>query len=121
MNGWPREPNATDDSTSRMWKTLAPHAKSRGIRVVMISGSPDQMETAEEKADQLLPKPFSAAELERAMQHALASETFGRRGSDPTQHHAPSARHDERAALAARGEGREPRAENPQRPRVRCR
>jgi DNA-binding response OmpR family regulator len=63
--------------------SLALRAKENGIRVVMISGSPDKMKAAHDKVDQLLYKPFRSAELARAIHHALASETFGQRTEDP--------------------------------------
>ena len=62
---------------------LALHARERGIRLVMISGSPVQMGVAHKRADQMLHKPFRGEALERAIQHALASDTFGQRGEDP--------------------------------------
>ena len=63
--------------------TLALHAKDRGIKLVMISGSPDKMEGYKDKADQLLRKPFRFEELRRAIQAAMASDTFGQRKEDP--------------------------------------
>jgi two-component system, OmpR family, response regulator len=63
--------------------SLAIEAKDRGIRLVMISGSPKEMELFQNRADQLLWKPFRRADLERAIQHALASHTFGQRREDP--------------------------------------
>jgi DNA-binding NtrC family response regulator len=58
-------------------------AQSKGIRLVMISGNPPTMEAYHERADQLLHKPFRGAELEQAINHALASGTFGQRDEDP--------------------------------------
>jgi two-component system, OmpR family, response regulator len=58
-------------------------AKTRGIRLVMISGHPERMKQFHDRADQLLHKPFRRAELERAVQYALASDTFGQRKEDP--------------------------------------
>jgi DNA-binding NtrC family response regulator len=73
-----------DASTSDMADvSLAIEAKERGIRLVMISGSPEEMELFHNRADQLLWKPFRRADLERAIQHALASHTFGQRVEDP--------------------------------------
>ena len=73
-----------DVSTSDMADvSLAIEAKDRGIRLVMISGSPKEMELFQTRADQLLWKPFRRADLERAIQHALASHTFGQRREDP--------------------------------------
>jgi DNA-binding NtrC family response regulator len=73
-----------DASTSDMADvSLAIEAKDRGIRLVMISGSPKEMELFHDRADQLLWKPFRRAELKRAIEHALASHTFGQRREDP--------------------------------------
>ena len=73
-----------DASTSDMADvSLAIEAKERGIRLVMISGNPNAMERFHDRADQLLWKPFRRADLERAIQHALASHTFGQRREDP--------------------------------------
>lgn len=63
--------------------SLALDAKSKGVRLVMISGHPDLMKLFHRRADQLLHKPFRQADLQRAIQHALLSETFGQRGEDP--------------------------------------
>jgi DNA-binding response OmpR family regulator len=63
--------------------TLALHARDRGIKLVMISGSPDKMKEYQDKADQLLRKPFRFEELRRAIELAMASDTFGQRGKDP--------------------------------------
>jgi two-component system, OmpR family, phosphate regulon response regulator OmpR len=72
-----------DASTSDMADvSLAIEAKDRGIRLVMISGNPKEMELFQNRADQLLWKPFRRADLERAIQHALASHTFGQRVED---------------------------------------
>ena len=62
---------------------LALHARDRGIRLVMISGSPDTMSAFQGRADQLLKKPFRQSELVRAIEHALASEVRGQRSEDP--------------------------------------
>ena len=59
--------------------SLALHLKERGISVMMISGSPDAMERAEEYNLQLLRKPFHAQELYDAVNTALASGEFGQR------------------------------------------
>ena len=73
-----------DASTSDMTDvSLAMEAKDRGIRLVMISGNPNTMERFHDRADQLLWKPFRRADLERAIQHAFASHTFGQRVEDP--------------------------------------
>jgi DNA-binding NtrC family response regulator len=63
--------------------TLALEAKTRGIRLVMISGEPALMEKFHDRADQLLHKPFASKELQRAVEHALASEVRGQRVADP--------------------------------------
>ena len=62
---------------------LALHAKDRGVRLVMISGSPGKIAFAVNRADQLLRKPFRLDALARTVQHALASDTFGQRNEDP--------------------------------------
>ncbi|HEV2549589.1 MAG TPA: response regulator [Stellaceae bacterium] len=73
-----------DASTSDMADvSLAIEAKDRGIRLVMISGDPKEMEAFHNRADQLLWKPFRRADLERAIQHAFASHMFGQRVEDP--------------------------------------
>ncbi|HEX3860385.1 MAG TPA: response regulator [Stellaceae bacterium] len=61
---------------------LIEHIRERGIKLVMISGSIEQIKAAEEKADQLLRKPFRTADLLRAVEIALASGTPGRRSAD---------------------------------------
>lgn len=63
--------------------SLALHARDRGIKVVMISGSPDKMKEYQDKADQLLWKPFRFQDLRRAIELAMASDTFGQRKEDP--------------------------------------
>ena len=63
--------------------TLAQHVLAQGIRLVMVSGNPDQMMVHRERDLQLLHKPFNRDELYRAIRHALASETFGQRKEDP--------------------------------------
>ncbi len=60
-------------------ESLALHAAERKIRLVMISGSPEHMQKANSRADQLLAKPFRSADLKRAVEAALASDTFGQR------------------------------------------
>jgi hypothetical protein len=50
--------------------------------MVMISGDPDWMETAAEQRLQLLWKPFSGAELCKAVETALASGELGQRVED---------------------------------------
>jgi DNA-binding response OmpR family regulator len=63
--------------------SLAVQARDEGIQLVMVSGHPSLMHEYHDRADQLLHKPFTGAELERAVQHALASDTFGQRKEDP--------------------------------------
>jgi DNA-binding NtrC family response regulator len=63
--------------------TLATVARERGIRLVMISGHPTQMEASQERADQLLWKPFAGDALKRAVDYAFASATVGQREEDP--------------------------------------
>jgi DNA-binding NtrC family response regulator len=53
--------------------------KEAGLPVVVISGSHDAMERAEEYNLQLLRKPFHAQELHEAVNTALASGEFGQR------------------------------------------
>jgi DNA-binding NtrC family response regulator len=62
---------------------LATVARQRGIRLVMISGHPVQMEAAQDRADQLLWKPFGSDALKRAVDYAFASGTKGQRKEDP--------------------------------------
>jgi two-component system, OmpR family, response regulator len=64
-------------------ESLALHAAERKIRLVMISGSPEHMQKANSRADQLLAKPFRSADLKRAVEAALASDTFGQRRTYP--------------------------------------
>jgi DNA-binding NtrC family response regulator len=59
--------------------TLALHLKAVHIPVVMISGSHDAMQHAEEHGLQLLRKPFRSQELYEAVNLALASGQFGQR------------------------------------------
>jgi two-component system, OmpR family, response regulator len=59
--------------------SLLLHLKDVGIPVVVISGSPDAMERAEEYNLQLLRKPFHTQELYDAVNTALASGEFGQR------------------------------------------
>jgi DNA-binding NtrC family response regulator len=73
-----------DASTSAPRETdLALEAKEHGIRLVMISGHPDIMERFQDRADQLLWKPFGRDALKRAVGHALASDVLGQRKQDP--------------------------------------
>jgi DNA-binding NtrC family response regulator len=73
-----------DASTATMGEiNVAIEAKDPGIRLVMISGHPGQMEAFHDRADQLVWKPFRPTDLERAIGHAFASETFGQRREDP--------------------------------------
>jgi FixJ family two-component response regulator len=57
--------------------SLVLHLKEVGLPVVVISGSHDAMERAEEYNLQLLRKPFHAKELFDAVNTALASGEFG--------------------------------------------
>jgi two-component system OmpR family response regulator len=59
--------------------SLVLHLKDVRIPVVVISGSPDAMERAEEFNLQLLRKPFHTQELYDAVNTALASGEFGQR------------------------------------------
>jgi DNA-binding NtrC family response regulator len=61
---------------------IALEAKERGISLVMISGNPEIMELFQDRADQLLWKPFGREALERAVQIALASGAYGQRQAD---------------------------------------
>ena len=61
---------------------LALHAKNLRLPLVMISGSPDAMNFAEENHFQLLHKPFSVAALVEAIGTALMSGDFGQRDSE---------------------------------------
>jgi DNA-binding response OmpR family regulator len=63
--------------------SLASQAKESGIRLVMVSGHPETMQSFQDRADQLLWKPFGRKELERAVNFAFASRTFGQRTEDP--------------------------------------
>ena len=71
---------STSDADSIALATLA---HDRGIRLVMISGRPEIMEAYQNRADQLLWKPFAGEALQRAVDHAFASGTFGQRKEDP--------------------------------------
>ena len=59
--------------------SLVLHLKEVGLPVVVISGSHDAIERAEEYNLQLLRKPFRAQELFDAVNTALASGEFGQR------------------------------------------
>jgi DNA repair exonuclease SbcCD nuclease subunit len=61
--------------------SLVLHLKEVGLPVVMISGSHDAMERAEENNLQLLRKRFHAQELYDAVNTALSSGEFGQRGA----------------------------------------
>ena len=58
---------------------LALHARSLRLPVVMISGSPDAMEFADENGLQLLAKPFHFDDLIAALEKALSSRQFWQR------------------------------------------
>jgi two-component system OmpR family response regulator len=59
--------------------SLALHAKSLGLPVVMISGAPAAMEFAQAHGLQLLWKPFKIHDLVAALDKAIASHSFGQR------------------------------------------
>jgi DNA-binding NtrC family response regulator len=59
--------------------TLAPVAKDLGLPLVVISGSPDDMQFALDNGLQLLEKPFKAQELIDALTMALDSGEAGQR------------------------------------------
>jgi two-component system OmpR family response regulator len=59
--------------------SLVLHLKEVGLPVVVISGSPEAMERAEEYNPQLLRKPFHAQGLNDAVNTALMSGEFGQR------------------------------------------
>lgn len=59
--------------------TLALHAKSLQIPVVMISGSPESIKFAEDNDLQLLRKPFRMPHLIQAIEDAIGSGQFGQR------------------------------------------
>jgi DNA-binding NtrC family response regulator len=63
--------------------TLATVARDRGIRLVMISGNLETMEAYNNRADQLLRKPFGRDALKRAVNYAFASAMLGQRKEDP--------------------------------------
>ena len=63
------------------WISLVHRLKEVGLAVVVISGSQDAMERAEENNLQLLRKPFRAQELYDAVNTALSSGEFGQRGA----------------------------------------
>jgi DNA-binding NtrC family response regulator len=58
---------------------LALHAKSLRLPVVMISGSMEAMQFADENALQLLTKPFRLPDLLNAIDEAIGSGEFGQR------------------------------------------
>lgn len=58
---------------------LALHAKSLRLPVVMISGSMEAMNFADENGLQLLTKPFRTDGLLSAISEAMASKEFGQR------------------------------------------
>lgn len=61
--------------------SLALHAKSLRIPVVMISGSLESIKFAEDNGLQLLRKPFRIPQLIKAVEDAIASGQFGQRGA----------------------------------------
>jgi hypothetical protein len=62
---------------------LPQHAKLGGFRLVMISGNIERIAVYESAANQLLQKPFTHEQLDRAIQLALASDVSGQRTEDP--------------------------------------
>jgi len=58
---------------------LALHARTRGIPVVMVSGSPDMIESARANGLQMLQKPFRSRELIDALLQAFDSGEAGQR------------------------------------------
>ena len=58
---------------------LALHAKSLRLAVVMVSGSMEAMEFADEHGLQLLLKPFRSPDLLAAIKEAMESGEFGQR------------------------------------------
>jgi two-component system OmpR family response regulator len=59
--------------------SLAQHAETRRLPVVMISGRPDAIESADAHHLQLLQKPFRLGDLVAALDKAFASGEFGQR------------------------------------------
>lgn len=59
--------------------SLALHLQSLGLRVVVVSGSPEAIKLAEENGLQFLQKPFRAQELHGAIKTAFSSIQFGQR------------------------------------------
>ena len=59
--------------------SLALHAKTLRIPVVMISGSIESIKFAEDNGLQLLRKPFRIPQLIQAVEDAIASGQFGQR------------------------------------------
>lgn len=59
--------------------SLALHAKTLRIPVVMISGSIESIKFAEDNGLQLLRKPFRIPQLIQAVEDAIASGEFGQR------------------------------------------
>jgi CheY-like chemotaxis protein len=64
-------------------ETLAFHARELGIRVVMISGSPEKLEFAQANRLQVLQKPFLNEELADALTEAFDSGEAGQRAENP--------------------------------------
>jgi two-component system, OmpR family, response regulator len=61
----------------------AQQAKLDSMRLVMMSGNIERIEVYQVDAYQLLRKPFTCDELDRAVQHALGSDVLGQRKQDP--------------------------------------
>ena len=60
---------------------LSLHAKALKLPVVMISGSMEAMQFADENGLQLLRKPFRLPDLVGAIYEAISSGEFGQRGA----------------------------------------
>src|ERR1051325_6361279 len=59
--------------------SLALHLRSLGLRVVVVSGSPEAITFAEENGIQFLQKPFRVQELLEVIEMAFSSAHSGRR------------------------------------------
>lgn len=62
-------------------RSLALYAKELRLPVVVVSGSPEQIEFAVKNNLQLLKKPFRMQELFDALDHAIVSGEFGQRSA----------------------------------------
>ena len=59
--------------------SLALHLQSLGLRVVVVSGSPEAIKLAEENSLHFLQKPFRVQELQEAIEMTFSSAHSGRR------------------------------------------